>query len=311
MRRLTFHEKQYIDALIDYSPDQSFPIGQYVADQRLFSTRDLLAISFLLWFLEENGYVYITQRSPFSHQIDDVNIKRYLSGINDGLKGRVIDLLGKDVFLTDQLLDLKNSNYKSLEEEQLDLTKQILDNAVVQTDEAQKQTKEALSQTSEARNQTAEALKQTEEAKAQTQESLKQTSEALKQTEEALNQTKEAKYQTAEALKQTAEALHQTRESSTQTGEVLKQMSESRKQTQWALGTFIISLITLLISIVFSITERNKESLPKPSESAPLADTSGIQPTEEAASDSSDAIVEADTLLEHGHPNAANDKAKE
>lgn len=171
MRQFTNKEKKLISALIDYaysSNNQCFLVWKYIAEQKIYQTRDLLTIVFLLWLLEDNGYVYISQSSPNINPVTDVNIKRTLNGLYDSLRGRVEDLLSKDIFVTDQLRDLRDNSFQSLEAEQLNLTKQLLDNALNQTNEAIAQTQEAFVQTGEAKKQTKEALRQSEESKRQT-----------------------------------------------------------------------------------------------------------------------------------------------
>ena len=186
MRRFSEKEKKLINDLIEYSDAPCFPVFPYVAKQRIFTPKDLLEIAFLLWFLEDNGYVYLSQSTAFTDDSKDINVNKALNQLYDSLHGRVDELLRKDIFVTDQLRNLQGVNFQSIEEEQLTYTKQILNNALAQTYEAKNQTKEAL-------NQTAEAEKQTKEA-------LKQTNEALKQTGEAIKQVKESKQQTGFAL---------------------------------------------------------------------------------------------------------------
>ena len=161
MRQFTYREKEQINALLDFadtSSNESFLIWEYAANQKIYQTRDLLDIVYLLRLLEENGYVYITQSSANPSQIDDINIKKALNKLLDGSRGRVEDYLIKSIFIPSQLRDLRSNSYLSIEAEQLGLTKQILDNALDQTNEARTQTQEALKQSKESKTQTCFAL---------------------------------------------------------------------------------------------------------------------------------------------------------
>ena len=163
MRKFTTKEKGLISNLIDNYPFYpSFQVSAYFSEQKIYSTKDLLEMAFLFWFLEENGYVYISQTLLNPTVPNDPNIKRALNGIFDiNQKRKVESLLDGSVFVTDQLLELKRNDYKFIEEEQLDTTKSILNKAIDLAQEAKNQSDEARTQTTEAKIQTDEALKQT------------------------------------------------------------------------------------------------------------------------------------------------------
>ena len=250
MRRLTQREKDYINKMVDSYP--SFSVYVFFVSQNLHSSKDLLELSFLLWFLEDNGYVYVSQNAPkYFFAISDLNLNRYVNSLYDSLRERVSSLLMKDVYITDQLRLLRENNYQSIEEEQLNLSKQLLENALIQTKEAKAQSDEALKQTNEA---------------------LNQTVEARAQTQQALNQTKEAQKQTFESKAQTQQALDQTEQAKVQTQRAQDQLEESIKQTKYARWTFYASFVTLIVSSLIAAIPIIRPSQPGSS----VPDNTGI-----------------------------------
>jgi len=264
MRRLTQREKDYINKMVDSYP--SFSVYVFFVSQNLHSSKDLLELSFLLWFLEDNGYVYVSQNAPkYFFAISDLNLNRYVNSLYDSLRERVSSLLMKDVYITDQLRLLRENNYQSIEEEQLNLSKQLLENALIQTKEAKAQSDEALKQTNEALNQTVEARAQTQQALNQTKEAQKQTFESKAQTQQALDQTEQAKVQTQQALDQTEQAKVQTQRAQ-------DQLEESIKQTKYARWTFYASFVTLIVSSLIAAIPIIRPSQPGSS----VPDNTGI-----------------------------------
>ena len=211
MRKLTYKEKGLIDNLIGHSNSStSFSIYDYVSKQKFYSKEQLLEIAFLLWLLEENGYVYITPAGTVfdGGNSNDPNIQRSLSLLNNPVRQRVEALLSSLIYVTDQLRSLKDSDYQTIEEQELDHLIEIHNDVITQTQEAQNQTNQALLQTKEAQKQTAEALKQTTEAESQTKEALQQTKN------------------------------------------VQEQLINSKKQTKFAFWAFLLSFLTFLSSII-------------------------------------------------------------
>lgn len=262
MRKLTIKEKDLIDNLIGHSSSStSFSIYDYVSEQKFYSKEQLLVIAFLLWLLEENGYVYITPAGTVFDKgnSNDPNIQRSLSLINNPVRQRVDALLSSLIYVTDQLRALKNSDYQTIEEQELGQLIEIHNDVIAQTQEAQNQTNQALLQTKEAQKQTAEALKQTTEAESQTKEALQQTKN------------------------------------------VQEQLINSKKQTRFAFWTFFLSLLTFLSSIIVPpLLPKSSHIQANPStDDSAIFDSSSTQPSSSTpfapVNDSTNQLSECDS----------------
>ena len=175
MRQLTPREKDIIDGLVTYSEVSTLiSVSSYM--RPLDFNGDInrfLEFCFLIWFLENNGYVYLVRLDlpndgytiPFSVNPQIGIFMKYLSG---ELRERIVDLWNKDIYVTEQLKDLKEHNYQFVESEQLAAAQNLLMNAASQVEEAKKQTEAAIVQSQEAKKQTETALEQSREAKKQT-----------------------------------------------------------------------------------------------------------------------------------------------
>ena len=187
-------------------------------DKILKDEYGIIEVALLVKYLVDKGYIYVIKDSK--GEIDIKKLGKNLSGTNifHTLPKDIVTIIKQSlyrVFVANDLVELVNNEFQSIETRQMLL---------------------AISQLTQAREQLNVSQKQLTEVRKQTCELKKQTTEIVNQTKEVHSQLEEAKLQTQCAETQSQEAKEQTK--------------RAKKQTGLAWGALICAIVTVIVTIV-------------------------------------------------------------
>lgn len=192
--------------------------GDVDIDRILKDEHGIIEVALLVKYLVDKGYIYVIQDSK--GEIDIKKLGKNLSGTNifHTLPKDIVTIIKQSlyrVFVANDLVELVNNEFQSIETRQMLL---------------------AISQLTQAQEQLNVSQKQLTEVRKQTCELKKQTNEIVNQTKEVHSQLEEAKLQTQCAETQSQEAKEQTK--------------RAKKQTGLAWGALICAIVTVIVTIV-------------------------------------------------------------
>lgn len=187
-------------------------------DKILKDEYGIIEVALLVKYLVDKGYIYVIKDSK--GEIDIKKLGKNLSGTNifHTLPKDIVTIIKQSlyrVFVANDLVELVNNEFQSIETRQMLL---------------------AISQLTQAQEQLNVSQKQLTEVRKQTCELKKQTNEIVNQTKEVHSQLEEAKLQTQCAETQSQEAKEQTK--------------RAKKQTGLAWGALICAIVTVIVTIV-------------------------------------------------------------
>jgi hypothetical protein len=173
--------------------------GDVDIDRILKDEHGIIEVALLVKYLVDKGYIYVIKDSK--GEIDIKKLGKNLSGTNifHTLPNDIVTIIKQSlyrVFVANDLVELVNNEFQSIETRQMLLAISQLTQAQEQLNVSQKQLTEVRKQTCELKKQTNEIVNQTKEVHSQLEEAKLQTQCAETQSQEAKEQTKRAKQQT-------------------------------------------------------------------------------------------------------------------
>lgn len=173
--------------------------GDVDIDRILKDEHGIIEVALLVKYLVDKGYIYVIKDSK--GEIDIKKLGKNLSGTNifHTLPKDIVTIIKQSlyrVFVANDLVELVNNEFQSIETRQMLLAISQLTQAQEQLNVSQKQLTEVRKQTCELKKQTNEIVNQTKEVHSQLEEAKLQTQCAETQSQEAKEQTKRAKQQT-------------------------------------------------------------------------------------------------------------------